>query len=119
VTAGRNFCIASSTSAREREAIEAADVSERIEHAFATIAGRIIGTRQTDKLVVAGGETSGAVINALGIRAAEVTGTLDPGVPSLAAVGDAPISLALKSGNFGSADFFVRAARHWDSRPER
>ena len=67
----------------------------------------------TDKLIVASGETSGAVVNAFGIRAAEVTGILDAGVPSIVSLGDTPVFLALKSGNFGAPDFFVRALGHW------
>jgi 3-dehydrotetronate 4-kinase len=64
------------------------------------------------RIVVAGGETSGAVVEALGIRAVELTSILDPGVPALRTIGGAPLSLALKSGNFGSRDFFTKALSH-------
>ena len=60
-------------------------------------------------LVVAGGETSGAVVTALDIRALAIGPEIDPGVPWTRAVGEPPLWLALKSGNFGSDDFFVRA----------
>lgn len=68
------------------------------------------GVRQ---LVVAGGETSGAVVQALGIRAMTIGPQIDPGVPwtcaaSPAAAGQ-PLHLALKSGNFGGTDFFSAA----------
>ncbi len=55
------------------------------------------------RLVVAGGEISGAVVSALGIRAFEVGPEIDPGVPALRTEGDPALSLALKSGNFGCA----------------
>ncbi|MBB3139741.1 3-oxo-tetronate kinase [Halomonas organivorans] len=64
------------------------------------------------RLVVAGGETSGAVVSALGIRTLRIGEQIDPGVPwTQAPLADreAPLSLALKSGNFGGPDFFTRA----------
>jgi uncharacterized protein YgbK (DUF1537 family) len=60
-------------------------------------------------LVVAGGETAGAVVTALGVTALRIGPQIDPGVPWTASVGSDPILLALKSGNFGSVDFFARA----------
>lgn len=62
-----------------------------------------------NKLVVAGGETSGAVMQALDIRALRIGPEIDPGVPWTVSVSDKPICLALKSGNFGSEDFFSKA----------
>ncbi len=59
--------------------------------------------------VVAGGETSGAVVAALGVRALAIGPEIDPGVPWTRAVGADPVWLALKSGNFGGDDFFERA----------
>ncbi len=62
------------------------------------------------RLVVAGGETSGAVVQALGVRQMRIGPQIDPGVPwtwAVTAAGPA-IQLALKSGNFGSPDFFVK-----------
>ena len=61
------------------------------------------------KLVVAGGETSGAVVGALGVRALRIGPQIDPGVPWTESLDAQPIALALKSGNFGSADFFAKA----------
>jgi 3-dehydrotetronate 4-kinase len=85
------------------------------EEALARIAKTLVrdGVR---KLVVAGGETSGAVVKALGISTMRVGKQIDPGVPwteANAGAGDGPgqtrIALALKSGNFGSVDFFDKA----------
>jgi uncharacterized protein YgbK (DUF1537 family) len=61
------------------------------------------------RFVVAGGETSGAVVGALGVRALEIGPEIDPGVPWTRSVGAPDVALALKSGNFGAPDFFLRA----------
>jgi uncharacterized protein YgbK (DUF1537 family) len=61
------------------------------------------------RVVVAGGETSGAVIDALGIRSVIVDAEADRGVPWCSTT-DHAVSLLLKSGNFGSPDLLVRAA---------
>ncbi len=83
-----------------------------VEHALAEVARGLVahGVR---KLVVAGGETSGAVVKALGIEQMRVGPQIDPGVPWMVADGGAPdgapLALALKSGNFGTVDFFAKA----------
>jgi uncharacterized protein YgbK (DUF1537 family) len=59
--------------------------------------------------VVAGGETSGAVLQALGIHVLEFGGEIDPGVPWVYSVDPEGFRFALKSGNFGSPQFFARA----------
>ncbi len=83
----------------------------RIEQALATIAETLVATAAVDRLVVAGGETSGAVVDRLGIPAFAIGPEIAPGVPVLAAVGGthAGMALALKSGNFGGRDFFTDA----------
>ena len=64
--------------------------------------------RGVRRLVVAGGETSGAVVQALQVQRLRVGAPIDPGVPWTQAEGR-PLLLALKSGNFGSVDFFAKA----------
>ena len=61
------------------------------------------------RFVVAGGETSGAVTEALGVRALAIGPEIAPGVPWTRAADGKPYALALKSGNFGGPDFFRRA----------
>jgi 3-dehydrotetronate 4-kinase len=65
------------------------------------------------QLVVAGGETSGACVQSLGITQMRIGPQIDPGVPwchaASPAAGAAGLHLALKSGNFGGTDFFTRA----------
>ena len=60
------------------------------------------------RLVVAGGETSGAVVEALDCSALEVGPQIAPGVPGLKVAGR-PVWVALKSGNFGDDAFFMKA----------
>lgn len=62
------------------------------------------------RFVVAGGETSGAVVEALGVRMLEVGPELSPGVSWMAGPAETGLILALKSGNFGDRELFVRAA---------
>ena len=64
-------------------------------------------------LVVAGGETAGAVVQALGLGTLEVGPEIEPGVPWTFALPERRLALALKSGNFGSPDFFEKALRVW------
>jgi uncharacterized protein YgbK (DUF1537 family) len=93
-----------------------ADAGEMVERNLAAIARGLVvaGVRN---LIVAGGETSGAVVQALGILQLRIGPQIDPGVPWCAARspagGHEPLRIALKSGNFGSADFFLKA---WDVR---
>ncbi len=87
-----------------------AGTGQLIENALATIARGLVDAGVA-QLVVAGGETSGAVVQALGIEALRIGPQIDPGVPWTMSVGDKPVALALKSGNFGSEDFFVKAFR--------
>lgn len=63
------------------------------------------------RLVVAGGETSGAVVGALGVEGLHIGPEIDPGVPWTFSIGKPTLALALKSGNFGTPDFFTKAFR--------
>jgi uncharacterized protein YgbK (DUF1537 family) len=80
-----------------------------IEQTLARIAEDLVA-RGVRRLVVAGGETAGAVVSRLGVRSLLIGGEIDPGVPWTYAEGGAtPLLLALKSGNFGAYDFFTKA----------
>jgi uncharacterized protein YgbK (DUF1537 family) len=81
-----------------------------IEQAFAEAARSLVGMGFT-RMIVAGGETSGAVVNGLGVTALEIGPEIDPGVPWTRSIGGTELALALKSGNFGAPDFFLKA---WD-----
>jgi uncharacterized protein YgbK (DUF1537 family) len=90
-------------------------VSAALDTLFADTARRLVagGIR---RLVVAGGETSGAVVSALDLGALTIGGEIDPGVPTLVSTGERPIALALKSGNFGAPDFFDKALGRLEGR---
>ncbi|MGP2516287.1 3-oxo-tetronate kinase [Yersinia enterocolitica] len=85
----------------------AAASSEAVERLFGTIAHRLqqLGFQ---RFIVAGGETSGIVAQSLGIQAFHIGPAISPGVPWVKST-DHPVSLALKSGNFGDENFFARA----------
>lgn len=78
-----------------------------VEQCLAQVAQGLV-ERGVRRLVVAGGETSGAVVGALGVKALRIGASIDPGVPWTQAEGR-PLLLALKSGNFGTVDFFAKA----------
>ena len=70
----------------------------------------LLKLRGFTRFLVAGGETAGAVVHALGVHALRIGPEIDPGVPWTRSFGDnRPVTLALKSGNFGADDFFVKA----------
>ena len=116
----KETCLIYATSPPEEVAalqkeFSANSLGEQIEHCFADIAQGLIA-QQVRRFVVAGGETSGAVVNALGVQSLKIGETIDPGVPwTSGQVGKplldtaAPVLLALKSGNFGTEDFFAKA----------
>jgi uncharacterized protein YgbK (DUF1537 family) len=95
-----------------QEAMGVQRAGELVEEALAAVARGLVasGVRQ---LVVAGGETSGACIQALGLARLRIGPQIDPGVPWCHAEGAdtavPSLHVALKSGNFGADDFFVRA----------
>lgn len=78
-----------------------------VENCLATIASGLVKTG-VRRLVAAGGETSGAIVKALNVQQLRIGATIDPGVPWTQVEGR-PLLLALKSGNFGTIDFFSKA----------
>lgn len=83
-------------------------VAGRIEAFFGQLAC-LLADAGFRRIAVGGGETSGAVVEALGLTSLAVGEEIDPGVPALMAIRGEQLGLALKSGNFGSADFFEKA----------
>ncbi len=110
--AGRPFVIYSSAAPDAVRAVQDAlgrdAAARRIEQSFALVARQLVdaGVR---RLVVAGGETAGAVVQALGVRTLSIGPQIDPGVPWTTARGGETLALALKSGNFGAEDFFLKS----------
>jgi uncharacterized protein YgbK (DUF1537 family) len=106
--------IASSSTPAEVAALQkrhgGAAIGERIEASLAGIAAGLVDAG-VGRLVVAGGETSGAVVNRLGLQGFLIGAEIAPGVPALSVIGSRHrgLRIALKSGNFGGPDFFARA----------
>ncbi|MDT0176003.1 four-carbon acid sugar kinase family protein [Enterobacter sp. BRE11] len=81
--------------------------SEAVEQLFAAVT-RELSARGWQRFIVAGGETSGVVAQSLGVTGFHIGPTISPGVPWVRDIYQ-PLSLALKSGNFGDEAFFRRA----------
>ncbi|GAC1421928.1 MAG: hypothetical protein NVSMB64_30540 [Candidatus Velthaea sp.] len=93
---------------RNQERFGVEEAGRRVEAILSRVAVGLVaaGVR---RLVVAGGETSGAVVQALGTQRLRIGPRIATGVPWTIAEGERPLGLALKSGNFGASDFFARA----------
>ncbi len=93
-----------------------AEAGRMVETALARIAKGLV-ERGVGQMIVAGGETSGAVVKELGVVGLTIGPEIDPGVPWTATLergARPPLALALKSGNFGTDDFFLKA---WERLP--
>ncbi|MCO5090353.1 3-oxo-tetronate kinase [Bosea sp. (in: a-proteobacteria)] len=109
---GQAPLIASSDTPDRVKAVQARFGAEAASHAldrfFGLLAARLVAEGVT-RCVVAGGETSGAVVSALDIDAFAIGPEIAPGVPAVSTVAAPPLAMALKSGNFGEPDFFENA----------
>ncbi|WP_106477369.1 3-oxo-tetronate kinase [Phytohalomonas tamaricis] len=86
------------------------DAGALVERALAEITQAMVARQGVRRLLVAGGETAGAVVGALGVQGLRIGPSIDPGVPWTTTIGTRePLALALKSGNFGAPDFMTRA----------
>ncbi|MCI8208064.1 hypothetical protein AUC61_00825 [Pseudomonas sp. S25] len=112
--AGETVLIYATSSPNEVKAVQEKLGVERagalVEDALGQIAKGLLnaGVR---RFVVAGGETSGAVVQALGVQLLKIGAQIDPGVPATVSSGNQSLALALKSGNFGGRDFFSKALK--------
>jgi uncharacterized protein YgbK (DUF1537 family) len=112
IDAGRPFLVYSTAEPAQVAQVQAQlgreRAAARVEETFGLLAKQVVA-RGVRRLVVAGGETSGAVVQALGVEALAIGPEIDPGVPWTTTIGEPRLALALKSGNFGGEDFFARA----------
>ena len=109
---GQPRLIYASATRAEREAAIAAMGPRTAEHVERVLGALAVhaAAEGTRRFVVAGGETSGAVVSALGIQQVLVEDELEVGVPWCTTEGRSPMRLLLKSGNFGSRRLLVEAA---------
>jgi 3-dehydrotetronate 4-kinase len=84
------------------------EVAGRLEKATADLAERAVQAG-FHRIIVAGGETSGAVAKRLGYKGYHIGNSISPGVPVMIPVEDSRIRMVFKSGNFGESDFFLQA----------
>ena len=84
------------------------EAGELVENSLKKIAKSLVGAG-IRKFVIAGGETSGSIVKELSVTTMRVGPEISPGVPWTVTPGKEPLALALKSGNFGSPDFFQDA----------
>jgi 3-dehydrotetronate 4-kinase len=91
-----------------QEKLGVARAGELVEALLADVGRRLLASGFT-RFLIAGGETSGAVVAALGVSALHIGPEIDPGVPWTRSIGTPDVALALKSGNFGAPDFFLKA----------
>ena len=106
------YSTADAQAVKANQAVSGAQATgQRIELALSSVAKGLVALG-VQQLVVAGGETSGACVQALGVQQMQIGGQIDPGVPwchaHAQAVGQ-DLHLALKSGNFGATDFFSKS----------
>ncbi len=95
---------------RAQQRLGVQQAGELVERAMAEIAAELVGRLGVRRLLVAGGETSGAVVTALDVQGLRIGESIDPGVPWTTTLGtEEPLALALKSGNFGAPDFMTKA----------
>jgi len=93
--------------AAAQETFGGTTIAENIENLFANLAASL-ADRGVERIVVAGGETSGAVVTGLSADVLEIGPRIAAGVPAVS-VSDRSLNIALKSGNFGDVDFFEQA----------
>lgn len=100
----------SAGTAETPDEVEAPDPAAVVEAVIAEVAAGLVGSGRSSALIVAGGESSGAVVGALDATALRIGPEIAPGVCwSLASSGGRSVALALKSGNFGAEDMFTTA----------
>ncbi|WP_425105371.1 nucleotide-binding domain containing protein [Ancylobacter sp.] len=110
--AGKAPLVYSSSKPEQVAALQERYGHEAVAHKLDTLFARAAKTlfdAGVRRIVVGGGETSGAVVSALGVTSFRIGPEIDPGVPVLVTEDDTGLSMALKSGNFGAVDFFAKA----------
>jgi uncharacterized protein YgbK (DUF1537 family) len=104
--------------AKAQERLGAERTGKLVEEALAAIARRLYAGG-VKKWIVAGGETSGAVVEALAIRSLRIGPEIEPGVPWTFSLEPEGLCLAFKSGNFGTEAFFAKALAMLPEEPAK
>ncbi|MFL6211269.1 MAG: 3-oxo-tetronate kinase [Pyrinomonadaceae bacterium] len=118
LAAGRHCLLTASGTADEVQQIQAwgaerglsvPALGEALAYALADVAREVLSEQRAAGLIAAGGETAGALCRSLSFGALRVGRNIEPGVPLCFSLGRFRLPVVLKSGNFGSADFYGRA----------
>ncbi len=86
-------------------------LGQAIAFALADLVLEVLKDQNAGGVIIAGGETSGAVCRRLELGALRVGRNIEPGVPLCFSLGKFRLPVVLKSGNFGSPDFYGKALR--------
>lgn len=118
LAAGRHYLMTTSGPADEvrrvqewgaRRELSVPALGEALAHALAELVLEVLGGQPAGGLIVAGGETSGALCRRLQLGALRVGRNIEPGVPLCYSLGRFRMPVVLKSGNFGGPDFYLKA----------
>lgn len=98
--------------AGSKASLSRTEIAGQVSSAVAEVTARVLEQTRQNRLLVAGGETSAAVCERLGIRGMRVWQEICPGLPSCVSLSEPAYLLVLKSGSFGAPDFFRQAVEH-------
>jgi uncharacterized protein YgbK (DUF1537 family) len=93
------------------EGLTVSSLGHSISYALADLVLEVLQDQMAGGLIIAGGETSGALCRRLELGALRVGRNIEPGIPLCFSLGRFRLPVALKSGNFGSTDFYGKALR--------
>ena len=88
------------------------EISRVVSESLAIVIDETVKRTNANRLLIAGGETSASVCSKLGIEGLRVWKEIEPGLPSCLSLNKPSMMLVLKSGSFGSPDFFAKAIEH-------
>ncbi|MBM7582948.1 uncharacterized protein YgbK (DUF1537 family) [Caldicoprobacter guelmensis] len=92
------------------------EIARKVSEAIAEVVEGVVQITGQNRLLIAGGDTSAAVCNRLGIKGMMVADEIQPGLPSCVSLSANPMLLVLKSGSFGNDDFFLEAVEYLKTR---
>ena len=118
LSAGRHYLLTTSGAAEDVRAVQGwgaarglsvPALGEALAYALAELVLEVLDGQEAGGLILAGGETSGAICRRLELGAMRVGRNIEPGVPLCYSLGRFRLPVVLKSGNFGSDDFYGKA----------
>jgi uncharacterized protein YgbK (DUF1537 family) len=108
----RNESVQRTLAAGNRAGLSRIQTARHISNALADIGIQSLQAAGQNRLIAAGGETSDAVCDRLGVQGLQIWQEIEPGLPSCITLSNPPYLLALKSGSFGTPSFLSSAIHH-------